>query len=141
MLRCGEIIDEAKQQRQQRQQKQVFKVLLDGLNNTSSPLSKLLGVQKEVFEEIIWQVDPTRSISESQWLHLVLAVLNIISNDIICQEVVENWKMFSAQQGEQILVMSEGNDDDDNNDDGDGDDDNDEDEDGGRGERGCCIQS
>ena len=60
MLRCGEIIDEAKQQRQQRQQKQVFKVLLDGLNDTGSPLSKLLGVQKEVFEEIIWQVDLTR---------------------------------------------------------------------------------
>ena len=54
MLRCGEIIDEAKQQRQ------VFKVLLDGLNDTGSPLSKLLGVQKEVFEEIIWQVDLTR---------------------------------------------------------------------------------
>ena len=57
MLRCGEIIDEAKQQKQQ---KQVFKVLLDGLNDTGSPLSKLLGVQKEVFEEIIWQVDLTR---------------------------------------------------------------------------------
>ena len=54
MLRCGEIIDEAKQQRQ------VLKVLLDGLNDTGSPLSKLLGVQKEVFEEIIWQVDLTR---------------------------------------------------------------------------------
>ena len=60
MLRCGEIIDEAKQQRQQKQQKQVFKVLLDGLNDTGSPLSKLAGVQKEVFEEIIWQVDLTR---------------------------------------------------------------------------------
>ena len=58
MLRCGEIIDEAKQQRQQ--QKQVFEVLLDGLNDTGSPLSKLAGVQKEVFEEIIWQVDLTR---------------------------------------------------------------------------------
>ena len=54
MLRCGEIIDEAKQQ------KQVFEVLLDGLNDTGSPLSKLAGVQKEVFEEIIWQVDLTR---------------------------------------------------------------------------------
>ena len=52
------------------------------------------------------------SISESQWLQLVLAVQNRISNDIICQEVVENWKMFSAQQVEQIEVMSEGNDDD-----------------------------
>ena len=58
MLRCGEIIDEAKQQRQQ--QKQVFEVLLDGLNDTGSPLSKLAGVRKEVFEEIIWQVDLTR---------------------------------------------------------------------------------
>ena len=57
MLRCGEIIDEAKQQRQQ---KQVFEVLLDGLNDTDSPLSKLAGVRKEVFEEIIWQVDLTR---------------------------------------------------------------------------------
>ena len=57
MLRCGEIIDKAKQQRQQ---KQVYEVLLDGLNDTGSPLSKLLGVQKEVFEEIIWQVDLTR---------------------------------------------------------------------------------
>ena len=53
MLRCGEIIDEA-------QQRPVFEVLLDGLNDTGSPLSKLLGVQKEVFEEIIWQVDLTR---------------------------------------------------------------------------------
>ena len=58
MLRCGEIIDEAKQQR--KQQKQVFEVLLDGLNDTGSPLSKLAGVRKEVFEEIIWQVDLTR---------------------------------------------------------------------------------
>ena len=57
MLRCGEIIDEAKQQRQQ---KQVFEVLLDGLNDTGSPLFKLLGVRKEVFEEIIWQVGLTR---------------------------------------------------------------------------------
>ena len=57
MLRCGEIIDKAKQQRQQ---KQVYEVLLDGLNDTGSPLSKLAGVQKEVFEEIIWQVDLTR---------------------------------------------------------------------------------
>ena len=54
MLRCGEIIDKAKQQ------KQVFEVLLDGLNDTGSPISKLLGVQKEVFEEIIWQVDLSR---------------------------------------------------------------------------------
>ena len=42
------------------QQRQVSKVLLDGLNDTGSPLSKLLGVQKEVFEEIIWQVGLTR---------------------------------------------------------------------------------
>ena len=44
--------------------------------------------------------------------------------------------MFSAQQVEQILVMSEGNDDDD-----DEDEDEEEDEDGGRGGRGWCIQS
>ena len=88
MLRCGEIIDAAKQQRQ------VFKVLLDGLNDTGSPLSKLLGVQKEVFEEIIWQVDLTR-------LRITVVTVspccpNRISNDIICQEVVENWEMFPA---------------------------------------------
>ena len=48
---------------------------------------------------------------------VTIGVLNRVSNDIICQEVVENWKMFSAQQGEQILVMSEGNDNDDDDDD------------------------
>ena len=48
---------------------------------------------------------------------MALVVQNRISNDIICQELVENWKMFSAQQVEQILVMSEGNDDDDDDDD------------------------
>ena len=79
------------------------------------------------------------SISESQWLQLVLAVQNRISNDIICQELVENWKMFSAQQVEQILVMREGNDEDDDDDDDDDEDgDHDEDEYGGRGR---CIQS
>ena len=87
MPRCREIIDEAKQIRRQifysfkpwdiiffkleiqtviarlkirEQQRQVSKVLLDGLNDIGSPLSKLLGVRKEVFEEIIWQVDLTR---------------------------------------------------------------------------------
>ena len=104
------------------------KVLLDGLYDSDSPLFMLLGVRNEVVGEIIWKVDPTRSISESQWLQLVLAVQNRISNDIICQELVENWKMFSAQQVEQ------GNDDDDDYDE-------DEDEDGGRGGRGWCIQS
>ena len=118
------------------------KVLLDGLYDSDSPLFLLLGVRTEVVGEIIWKVDPTRSISESQWLQLVLAVQNRISNDIICQEVVENWKMFSAQQVEQILVMREGNDDDDDDDDDDEEDnDHDEDEDGGRGRRGWCIQS
>ena len=153
MPRCREIIDEAKQIRRQifysfkpwdiiffkleiqtviarlkirEQQRQVSKVLLDGLYDPDSPLFMLLGVRTEVVGEIIWKVDPTRSISESQWLQLVLAVQNRISNDIICQELVENWKMFSAQQVEQILVMNEGNDDDE--DDGD-DDDDDEDKD------------
>ena len=124
------------------QQRQVSKVLLDGLYDPNSPLFMLLGVRTEVVGEIIWKVDPTRSISESQWLQLALAVQNRISNDIICQEVVENWKMFSAQQVEQILVMSEGNDDDDDDDnDDDEDGDHDEDEDGRRGGRGWCIQS
>ena len=98
------------------QQRQVSKVLLDGLYDPDSPLFMLLGVRTEVVGEIIWKVDPTRSISESQWLQLVLAVQNRISNDIICQELVENWKMFSAQQVEQILVMNEGNDDDEDKD-------------------------
>ena len=98
------------------QQRQVSKVLLDGLYDSDSPLFMLLGVRTEVVGEIIWKVDLTRSISESQWLQLVLAVQNRISNDIICQELVENWKMFSAQQVEQILVMNEGNDDDEDKD-------------------------
>ena len=144
MPRYREIIDEAKQIRRQifysfkpweiiffkleiktviarlkirEQQRQVSKVLLDGLYDSDSPLFMLLDVRTEVVGEIIWKVDPTRSISESQWLQLVLAIQNRISNYIICQEVVENWKMFSAQQVEQILVMSEGNDDDEDDDD------------------------
>ena len=102
MPRCREIIDEAKQIRRQifysfkhwkiiffkleiqtviarlkirEQQRQVSKVLLDGLYDSDSPLFMLLGVRTEVVGEIIWKVDPTRSISESQWLQLVLAVL------------------------------------------------------------------
>ena len=35
--------------------RQVWKVLLDGLKDSDSPLFKLLGVQKDVVEEIIWK--------------------------------------------------------------------------------------
>ena len=37
------------------QQRQVSKVLLDGLFDPDSPISKLLGVHTEVLGEIIWQ--------------------------------------------------------------------------------------
>ena len=37
------------------QQRQVSKVLLEGLYDSDSPISKLLGVHKEVLGEIIWQ--------------------------------------------------------------------------------------
>ena len=37
------------------QKRQVSKVLLDGLYDPDSPLSKLLGVRTEVMGEIIWQ--------------------------------------------------------------------------------------
>ena len=37
------------------QQRQVSKVLLDGLYDPDSPISKLLGVRMEVVGEIIWQ--------------------------------------------------------------------------------------
>ena len=38
-----------------KQQRQVSKVLLDGLYDPDSPISKLLGVHTEVVGEIIWQ--------------------------------------------------------------------------------------
>ena len=37
------------------QKRQVSKVLLDGLYDSDSPISKLLGVRTEVMGEIIWQ--------------------------------------------------------------------------------------
>ena len=37
------------------QKRQVSKVLLDGLYDHDSPISKLLGVRAEVVGEIIWQ--------------------------------------------------------------------------------------
>ena len=37
------------------QQRQVSRVLLDGLYDPDSPISKLLGVRREVVGEIIWQ--------------------------------------------------------------------------------------
>ena len=49
------------------QQRQVSKVLLDGLYDPDSPISKLLGVRTEVVGEIIWQ------------------------------ELVQNWQIFPGQ--------------------------------------------
>ena len=37
------------------QKRQVLKVLLDGLYDSDSPISKLLGVRTEVMGEIVWQ--------------------------------------------------------------------------------------
>ena len=50
-----------------KQQRQVSKVLLDGLYDPDSPISKLLGVRTEVMGEIIWQ------------------------------KLVENWQIFPGQ--------------------------------------------
>jgi len=55
------VVYQAKQRREERrrlireQQRQVSKVLLDGLYDPDSPISKLLGVRTEVVGEIIWQ--------------------------------------------------------------------------------------
>lgn len=52
------VVDEAKQIRRgliRDQQRNVSKVLLDGLYDSDSTFSKLLGVRKEVLGEIIWQ--------------------------------------------------------------------------------------
>ena len=38
------------------QQRQVSKVLLEGLYDPDSPISKLLGVRAEIMGEIIWQM-------------------------------------------------------------------------------------
>jgi len=67
------LVDEIKLKREERrrlireQQRQVSKVLLDGLYDPDSPISKLLGVRMEVMGEIIWQ------------------------------KLVENWQIFSEQ--------------------------------------------
>ena len=37
------------------QKRQVSKVLLDGLHDLNSPLSKLRGVRREIIGEIIWE--------------------------------------------------------------------------------------
>ena len=50
-----------------KQERQVSKVLLDGLYDPDSPISKLLGVHTEVMGEIIWQ------------------------------KLVENWQIFPGQ--------------------------------------------
>jgi len=60
MARSGaalKIIKEAKQNRRliKEQQRQVSKVLLDGLYDPHSTLSKLLGVRTDVVGEIIWK--------------------------------------------------------------------------------------
>jgi len=60
MARSGaalKIIERAKQNRRliKEQQRQVSKVLLDGLYDPDSPISKLLGVGTEVLGEIIWK--------------------------------------------------------------------------------------
>jgi len=58
---CQKLVDEIKLKREERrrlirkQQRQVSKVLLDGLYDPDSPISKLLGVRMEVVGEIIWQ--------------------------------------------------------------------------------------
>merc|ERR1719458_996623 len=55
------VVAEAKQRREEKrrlireQQRQVSKVLLDGLYDPDSPISKLLGVRTEIMGEIIWQ--------------------------------------------------------------------------------------
>jgi len=55
------VVYQARQRREKRrrlireQQRQVSKVLLDGLYDPDSPISKLLGVRTEVVGEIIWQ--------------------------------------------------------------------------------------
>merc|ERR1711934_402201 len=55
------IVEKAKQRREEKrrlireQQRQVSKVLLDGLYDPDSPISKLLGVRTEIMGEIIWQ--------------------------------------------------------------------------------------
>merc|ERR1712037_501238 len=61
---CTRVVLEAKQRREEKrrlnrlirkQQRQVSKVLLDGLYDPDSPISKLLDVHTEVMGEIIWQ--------------------------------------------------------------------------------------
>ena len=42
------------------------KVLLDGLYDPDSPISKLLGVRTEVVGEIIWQ-KPGRELADFSW--------------------------------------------------------------------------
>jgi len=55
------VLEEAEQRREEKrrliraQQRKVSKVLLDGLYDSDSPISKLIGVHTEVMGEIIWQ--------------------------------------------------------------------------------------
>jgi len=48
-------VEERREERRREQQRQVSKVLVDGLYDPDSPISKLLGVRMEVMGEIIWQ--------------------------------------------------------------------------------------
>jgi len=56
------VLDEAKKKREEKrrwlireQQREVSKVLLDGLYDPDSPISKLFGIRTEIIGEIIWQ--------------------------------------------------------------------------------------
>merc|ERR1712172_479139 len=78
---CQKLVDEIKLKREERrrlirkQQRQVSKVLLDGLYDPDSPISKLLGVRMEVVGEIIWQ-----------------------------KMVVENWQIFPHRKTDMRLL-------------------------------------
>merc|ERR1711971_1155296 len=54
LLIWNKIIDEKRKRLIRKQQRQVSKVLLDGLYDPDSPISKLFGIRTEVIGEIIW---------------------------------------------------------------------------------------
>merc|ERR1719305_2084947 len=56
ILRLGKLWPkQSREEKRRKQQRQVLKVLLGGLYDPDSPISKLLGVRMEVVGEIIWQ--------------------------------------------------------------------------------------
>ena len=63
-----------------KQQRQVSKVLLDGLYDSDSPISKLLGVRTEVVGEMIWQ------------------------------RLIENWQIYEMNEEERIASLVAGDD-------------------------------